>query len=80
MEEFEPAVRLIGAHHGNETISVEVPLGIAHYLLENYAAVPSVAELVNERDIWIIPMMNPDGVQAGTRYNANGVELRIHAR
>ncbi len=75
VEEFEPAVRLIGAHHGNETISVEVPLGIAHYLLENYAAVPSVAELVNERDIWIIPMMNPDGVQAGTRYNANGVDL-----
>ncbi|MBN1424893.1 carboxypeptidase regulatory-like domain-containing protein [Candidatus Fermentibacteria bacterium] len=75
VEEFEPKVRLIGAHHGNETISVEVPLGIAHHVLENYGISPAVTDLVNEREIWIIPMMNPDGVQSGSRNNANGVDL-----
>jgi hypothetical protein len=34
-----------------------------------------VTELVEEREIWIIPMMNPDGLEAGSRYNANGVDL-----
>ncbi|MCU0612845.1 MAG: carboxypeptidase regulatory-like domain-containing protein [Candidatus Eisenbacteria bacterium] len=74
-DELEPEVRLIGAHHGNETISVEVPLGIAHYLLENYGGIPQVTALVDEREIWIIPMMNPDGVENGTRDNAAGVDL-----
>ncbi len=73
--ELEPEVRLIGCHHGNEPISVEVPLDICHHLLENYTSDPDVAELVNEREIWIIPMMNPDGLEAGSRANANGVDL-----
>lgn len=75
VDEFEPEVRLIGAHHGNETIGVEVPLGVAHYLLENYGTNSAVTSLVDEREIWVIPMMNPDGVQSGSRYNANGVDL-----
>ena len=74
-DELEPEVRLIGAHHGNETIGVEVPLGVAHYLLENYGSVAQVTTLVNERETWVIPMMNPDGVEAGTRENAAGVDL-----
>ena len=73
--EVEPEVRLIGAHHGNEDISVEVPYDIAHHLLENYTTDPDIANLVDNYEIWIIPMMNPDGLENGSRENANGVDL-----
>jgi len=73
--EIEPEVRLIGAHHGNEDISVEVPYDIAHHLLENYSTDPDIANLVDNYEIWIIPMMNPDGLENGSRENANGVDL-----
>ena len=30
---------------------------------------------MDELDIWIVPLMNPDGYVLGTRYNANGYDL-----
>jgi len=75
VEEAEPEIQWIGCHHGNETISVEVPYYMAEYLLENYGTDPQVTWLVNEREIWIIPMLNPDGHTAGSRYNHNWVDL-----
>ncbi len=60
-EEHEPEVVFVGAHHANEWISVEVPLGIANHLLDNYANDPSIRELVDNKVVWVIPMLNPDG-------------------
>ena len=75
IQEFEPEIQWIGAHHGNEIMSVEVCYYMAEYLLENYGTDPQVTWLVNEREIWIIPMLNPDGHTAGSRYNAQGTDL-----
>ncbi len=75
LEEFEPEVRLVGVHHGNEQISGEVLMAYAPYLLENYGIDPFVTKMVNEREIWIIPIFNPDGYVASTRRNANDVDL-----
>ncbi|MEO0086015.1 MAG: M14 family zinc carboxypeptidase [candidate division WOR-3 bacterium] len=73
--EGEPVVRLIGAHHGNEKISTEVTLAFLKHLCENYATSPQVRALVDEREFWVIPVMNPDGHVANSRFNANGVDL-----
>jgi hypothetical protein len=73
--ELEPEVRLIGAYHGDERISVEVPLHIAHYLLENYGSVQEVTDILDSTEVWIVPMFNPDGVESGSRYNYRGVDL-----
>lgn len=73
--EFEPEVRIVGCHHGNEWPSSEIPLYLAHYLLENYNTNNDVKNLVDNREIWIIPMFNPDGHEAHSRYNANGIDL-----
>lgn len=75
LEECEPEVQWIGGHHGNETISVEVCYYAALHLLENYGTDPWVTWLVNEREIWVIPLLNPDGHVAGSRYNAQGEDL-----
>ncbi len=74
-EENEPEFRLIGCHHGNEYMSVEMPLLMLHYLTDNYESIPQITHLVNDLEIWIIPMMNPDGRTAGTRGNHYGVDL-----
>lgn len=74
-EENEPEVRICGLHHGNEYMSAELPLNLAFHLVQNYSFNPSITELVDNREIWIIPMVNPDGREAGTRYNAHGIDL-----
>lgn len=74
-EENEPEVRICGLHHGNEYMSAELPLNLALLLVQNYSTDPTITELVDNREIWIIPMVNPDGREAGTRYNAHGIDL-----
>jgi len=75
VEENEAEVRICGCHHGNEYMSVELPLLMAWYLVQNYDTDPDIEDLVDNREIWIIPMVNPDGREMGTRYNAHGVDL-----
>jgi len=65
--EEEPDVLIMGAHHGNEWISYMVPLYLIHFLLHNYGS-PGVngtvaTYLVDHREIWFVPMVNPDGVE-----------------
>jgi len=61
IEEGEPAVLIMGNHHAREIITPEIPLHILRYLLENYGTDPEVTDTVNEREIWFVPMVNPDG-------------------
>ena len=75
VEEAEAEVRICGCHHGNELMSVELPLLLAWYLCDNYDSDPYIEDLVDNRETWIIPLVNPDGREAQTRYNANGVDL-----
>ncbi len=75
IEENEPEVRICGCHHGNEIMSVELPLLLAWHMVENYNSDQRIKDLVDNRETWIIPMVNPDGREVSTRYNANGVDL-----
>lgn len=56
-----PGVLFMGAHHAREIVTPEICLLLAHYLLDNYGKDAALTELVNTRDIWIVPMLNPDG-------------------
>jgi hypothetical protein len=75
VEEDEAEVRICGLHHGNELMSGELPLMLAWYLVNNYYTNSYIEYLVNNREIWIIPMVNTDGREANTRRNANNVDL-----
>lgn len=72
---FKPAVRICGAHHGNEVMSCETVILFTKYLLDNYRTDPRLGGLVRDREIHIIPMVNPDGVSHLDRHNANGADL-----
>ncbi|HYA48340.1 MAG TPA: M14 family metallopeptidase [Burkholderiales bacterium] len=62
-DEGEPAVLVLGCHHAREWISVEVPFLFGRYLLENYAADAAVRNLVDRSEVWIVPLVNPDGLE-----------------
>jgi murein tripeptide amidase MpaA len=62
-EEDEPEILFIGCHHAREWISVEVPFYLAKYLVENYDTDPLIRSYVDNGEIWIVPMVNPDGHQ-----------------
>lgn len=62
-DEEEATVAFLGGHHAREWIAVDVPFYLAKYLLENYASDTRVRNLVDNAEIWIVPMVNPDGHQ-----------------
>lgn len=75
IEENEVEVRFCGAHHGDEYMSVELPLLLAWDLVQNYTVNTTITNYIKNREIWIIPLVNPDGREMNQRYNANYVDL-----
>jgi len=73
--EPEPALLFESSIHGNEQIGFEVSLAFIHYLLENYGTDEQVTGLVDDMQIFVAPMVNPDGVASNSRYNGNGEDL-----
>jgi len=68
LDEEEAEVLFLGCHHAREWISVEVPLLLAKYLLENYASDAGVRRAVDESEVWIAPLVNPDGLEYSIRF------------
>ena len=67
-EPEEPEVLYIGMHHAREWISHEIPLYFIDYIVNNYGRDPRTTFVVNNRQMWIVPMLNPDGYV----YDGNG--------
>lgn len=57
----EPDVSFDGCHHAREWATVEVPLFYADTLTRGYSSVPQIQELVDNHEIWLIPIVNVDG-------------------
>lgn len=58
----KPEVLITGAHHAREWISVETPIYFAKQFLNNYDTDDSVRHMVDSLQIWIVPIVNPDGL------------------
>jgi hypothetical protein len=61
LDEEEPEVLIMGCHHARELMTIEICLYVAQHLLSNYGSDPLATQLVDGREIWIAPMINPDG-------------------
>ena len=75
INEIEPEFKYVANMHGDETVGRELSLYLIEWLVEGYGNNTRATELVNNTDIFIMPTMNPDGFENGSRYNANGVDL-----
>lgn len=72
--------------HGDEVTGYYCMLRLIHYLLSNYDSDEEVRQIVNNVNLWICPLENPDGTYysgnntigsspTSTRSNSNGVDL-----
>lgn len=60
----KPALLIMGGHHAREHLSVEMPLKFIQYLISAYRSNNErVKTLIENRDIHIIPAVNPDGLE-----------------
>jgi carboxypeptidase T len=55
-----PAVLFMGCHHAREWIAVEVPFLLAKELVQR-ADEPEIAGWLSRGEVWVAPMVNPDG-------------------
>ncbi|MDD2200314.1 MAG: M14 family zinc carboxypeptidase, partial [Bacteroidales bacterium] len=84
-DEDEPEFFWSNTMHGDELASYVLSLRFADYLLSNYGTDSQVTNLVNEIEIYINPLANPDGTFYGSatytnvansrRNNANNIDL-----
>jgi len=61
VEEDEPEVYYNGAHHAREWMTVEVSMCLINALVENYTTDAAIKDIVDNRQLWIVPVVNPDG-------------------
>ncbi len=81
--EDEPEFIYTATMHGDELVGFVLMLRLIDHLLSNYGSVPQITNIIDNIEIRINPVSNPDGLYAGgnhtvwgaTRYNANDVDL-----
>ena len=56
-----PSMLLNGAHHGDEPLSADLVLDAIETLLTKADSDPRMGRYLSELQIWMVPMVNPDG-------------------
>ncbi|RLD61473.1 MAG: hypothetical protein DRJ01_07825, partial [Bacteroidetes bacterium] len=82
IENDEPQFFYTGQMHGDELVDYILFLRLIDYLTTNYGTNDQVTNLLDNIEIWINPLANPDGtynggddnVSSASRYLANGVD------
>jgi len=67
------SIFFMGSIHGNEHSGAELLYYFANWLVKSND--PVASDLLANSQILILPVANPDGFEAWTRINANGVDL-----
>jgi len=83
-EPGEPKIKLVGGVHGNEPLGGQLLAYLIVHLLGSYGKDTEITRFINDTDIYILPMINPDGIDKGKegdcdsnvgRLNSNGVDI-----
>jgi carboxypeptidase T len=63
VDEAEPEVLFTANQHAREHLTVEMSIYLLKELTEKYATDARIKGLVDSREIWVIPQVNPDGAE-----------------
>jgi carboxypeptidase D len=74
-DEDEPGFKYISTMHGDEPVGTELLIRLIDHLTTGYGSDSRVRQIVDQVELWVLPMMNPDGNTLSQRYNAGGVDL-----
>ncbi|WP_290662004.1 M14 family zinc carboxypeptidase [Ignavibacterium sp.] len=72
VNENEPQVQFNALIHAREPQAMMTIMYYMYYLLENYGTDPEVTYLVNNREIYFVPCINPDGYEYNRQTNPSG--------
>ena len=61
IEEDEPNILYDGEHHAREPISMEMVMKIIYHIVNNYGSDTQITNDVNNKQIWFVPLINPNG-------------------
>ncbi|HHJ52373.1 MAG TPA: zinc carboxypeptidase, partial [Caldithrix abyssi] len=71
-DEDEPEIFYNALHHAREPAGMMAVMYFMDYLLENYGSDPEVTYLVDHRELYFIPVINPDGYVYNQQTNPDG--------
>lgn len=83
-DEDEPAALVVSTHHARELVTPVIALTAIDRLTAGYGRDPAITAVVDEYEIWIAPVWNPDGYSwvftndnfwRKNRRNGRGVDL-----
>ena len=72
IDEDEPEALYTGLHHAREPMSYMNLFYFMHWLGENYQSNLLATHIVNNRELWFIPAVNPDGLVYNQSIAPNG--------
>ncbi len=72
VDEDEPEILYTGAIHSREVITPEIVLYFMDYLTNNYGSDPDATFLVDNREMWFVPVINVDGYRYNQTIEPNG--------
>ncbi|UCE81099.1 MAG: PKD domain-containing protein [Methanobacteriota archaeon] len=70
-DEDEPEILVMALHHAREWPTSEIATQLIENLTMLYGSDPRISWLVDNREIWIIPVVNPDGLDFSLSDPAN---------
>lgn len=70
--EGEPEVLYTSLHHAREPAGLMTNLFFMYYLLENYDSDPMIQALVDNTELYFLPVINPDGYVFNEQNNPSG--------
>lgn len=71
-DENEPEVLYLGLTHAREPMGMQQLIWFMWYLLENYDNNPEIAYLLNNSELYFVPIVNPDGYIYNQTTNSTG--------
>ena len=72
VNESEPQVFYNALIHANEQQGMMTIIYFMYYLLENYGTNPEVTYLIDNRELYFVPVFNPDGYAYNEQISPNG--------
>ncbi|MBN2683568.1 MAG: immune inhibitor A [Bacteroidales bacterium] len=70
--EAEPQVLYTSIHHSQEPASLQQLIFYMYYLLENYNSNPEIKYIVDNTELFFVPVINPDGYVYNQTQNPTG--------
>ncbi|MBN2542296.1 carboxypeptidase regulatory-like domain-containing protein [bacterium] len=75
IDEDEPEFCYFATMHGDEPPGTEMCLNLIDLLVTGYGTWDTATNFINNYELWILPLINPDGYVHAQRRNMNSVDL-----